>query len=70
MEKFKIINMKPNIKKTMTTYQFATEYNIGINKAYIIVNHAGFPAILLGRKKLILRCKIDEWLELHIGDIF
>lgn len=70
MEKYRIINMKHDKRKTMTTIEFAKEYGIGINSAYNIVHTKGFPAISLGRKKLIIRSKVDEWIEQHIGESF
>lgn len=56
-----------NNKKTMTIKEFASEYGIGINKAYEIVHSKGFPMVKCGRKIIILRSKVDVWLENHIG---
>lgn len=51
----------------MTVKQFCKEYGLGTNKAYQIVNIKGFPKIKLGRKIIIIRSKVDEWLIDHIG---
>ena len=49
-------------KKLITVKEFATEYNIGTNKAYEMVNSKGFPIVRLGRKILVIRDRIDEFL--------
>ncbi|WP_411679591.1 helix-turn-helix domain-containing protein [Clostridium thailandense] len=54
-------------KKTMTIKEFCSEYGIGINKAYEIVHVKDFPMIRCGRKIIILRSKVDNWMEKHIG---
>ena len=57
-------------KKLITVKEFVSEYGIGTNKAYEIVNSKGFPIIRLGKKILIVRDRIDEWLENNIGNNF
>ena len=57
-------------KKLITVKEFIEEYGIGTNKAYEIVNSKGFPVIRLGKKILIIRNKIDEWLDDNIGERF
>jgi excisionase family DNA binding protein len=57
-------------KKLITVKEFVSEYGIGTNKAYEIVNSKGFPVIRLGKKILIIRDRIDEWLENNIGNNF
>lgn len=47
--------------KTMSVKEFSKVYNIGMNNAYKIVNTAGFPAIRIGRKILIIRDQVDNW---------
>lgn len=54
-------------RKTMTVKEFCEEYGIGENKAYEIVNSKGFPMFKCGRKIIIIRSKVDEWLEDQIG---
>lgn len=56
--------------KSMSVREFCREYGIGYNKAYQIVNAEGFPMIKCGRKILIIRSKVDEWLENQIGKSF
>ena len=57
-------------KKLITVKEFINEYGVGANKAYEIVNSKGFPSIRLGKKILIIRNKIDEWLNDNIGESF
>ena len=57
-------------KKLITVKEFIEEYGIGTNKAYEIVNSKGFPVIRLGKKILIIRDRIDEWLNDNIGERF
>lgn len=53
--------------KVMSVKEFSNQYNIGINKAYELINIAGFPAIRFGRKVIIIRSKVQEWIEGQIG---
>lgn len=53
--------------KTMTVKEFCLEYGIGINKGYELVNCRNFPMIRFGRKIIIIRSKVDGWLEDQIG---
>lgn len=55
-------------KKTMGVKEFAEEYGIGINSAYAIVNSENFPMIRNGRKIIIIRSKIEDWLFSKIGN--
>lgn len=57
-------------KKLITVKEFAIEYGIGTNKAYEMVNSKGFPIIRLGKKILIVRDRIDEFLYRNIGSSF
>ena len=57
-------------KKLISVKEFASEYGLGANKAYEMVNSKGFPAIKLGRKILVVRDKIDEFLYNNIGNSF
>ena len=59
-----------NNKKLITVKEFATEYGIGTNKAYEMVNSKGFPIVKLGRKILVIRDKIDEFLYNNVGEKF
>ena len=57
-------------KKLITVKEFATEYSIGINKAYELVNSKGFPKIKIGKKIMIVREKVDEFINDNIGNSF
>lgn len=57
-------------KKLITVKEFAMEYGIGTNKAYEMVNSKGFPVVKLGRKILVIRDRIDEFLYSNIGATF
>lgn len=57
-------------KKLMTVAEFSKEYGIGLNKSYEIVNIKGFPVIRNGKKYLIIRDKVDEFLEQNISLVF
>ncbi len=59
-----------NNKKLITVKEFAMEYGIGTNKAYEMVNSKGFPIIRLGKKILIVRDRVDEFLYSNIGNSF
>lgn len=57
-------------KKLITVKEFAKEYGIGTNKAYEMVNSKGFPVVKLGRKILVIRDRIDEFLYNNVGNSF
>ena len=57
-------------KKLITVKEFAKEYGIGTNKAYERVNSKGFPVVKLGRKILVIRDRVDEFLYKSIGNSF
>ena len=57
-------------KKLITVKEFASEYGIGTNKAYEMVNSKGFPVVKLGRKLLVIKDKVDEFLYNNVGNKF
>ena len=57
-------------KLTLTVEEAAKKTGLGINKMYELVNAKGFPAITVGRRKLIVKSKFTEWLEDNIGKHF
>lgn len=57
-------------KLTLTVEEAAKQTGLGINKMYELVNAKGFPAISVGRRKLIVKSKFIEWLEDNIGKRF
>lgn len=56
--------------KVMTVKEFSQEYRINLKKCYEIVHSKGFPAIHFGKRIIIIRSKVDEWLESNIGKEF
>lgn len=38
-------------------------FGIGINKAYEITKYKGFPAVHIGRKIIIPKKQLEQWLE-------
>lgn len=56
-------------KLVMTVQEAADTMGLGINKMYELVHTKGFPVVTVGRKKLIIRSKFEEWLENNIGQI-
>lgn len=61
--------MKIN-SKTMSVKEFCGEYGVGINKGYELINSKDFPMVRLGRRIIIIRSKVDEWMETQIGKSF
>ncbi|QAA30363.1 helix-turn-helix domain-containing protein [Clostridium manihotivorum] len=59
-----------NIKKTMSVKEFSTEYGIGLNKAYELINSTNFPVIRCGKKYVIIRSKVDDWMFNQAGKCF
>lgn len=59
-----------SIVKTMTVKEFSATYGIGQNKAYELVNAQGFPMIRCGKKIIIIRSKVDEWISDQVGKCF
>lgn len=58
------------IKKTMSVREFANEYGIGVNKSYELVHIDTFPKIVVGKKIIIVKSMVDDWLEKNIGKYF
>jgi excisionase family DNA binding protein len=54
-------------KLVMTVQEAANTMGLGINKMYELIHTDGFPVISVGRKKLIVKSKFEEWLENNIG---
>ncbi len=70
MANYKVLKMSPDKKKAMSINEFAAEYGLGINKARQIIHAEGFPCIFNGNRAVIIRSKVDEFMEKHIGHIF
>jgi len=54
----------------MDVKTFSKEYGINLKKSYEIVHAKGFPMVKFGKKIVIIRNKVDEWLESNIGQQF
>lgn len=57
-------------KKTLTIKELAEVLQISENKARQLTHAKDFPVIVLGRTRLIVKSKLDEWLENNLGEIF
>lgn len=67
MEEYKILESRPDKRKTMRVKEFCEIYGVGFNKAYNLAHSANAPVIFNGRKILFIRSKTDEWIESLIG---
>lgn len=56
-------NIKEEKKKLMTVKEFCGEYGIGLNSGYQMVKETGAPVIRIGKKIMIIRSKVDIWIE-------
>ncbi len=57
-------------KKTLTIKELAEVLQISENKARQLTYAKDFPVIVLGRTRLTVISKLDEWLENNFGQIF
>lgn len=53
----------------MSVKELAEVLGVGMNKAYDLVKREDFPKVNLGNKHVILRNRLEEWLENNIGEI-
>jgi hypothetical protein len=58
MEEFK--------KKTMRVEEFAKEYDMNLTRAYEVARRPGFPSIRIGKRLVVLRDGLDQWIENEI----
>lgn len=66
-----IAEHKKNIKKkTLSVKELAEVLGISENKARQLTHAKGFPVLVLGRDRLTVISKLDEWLEENIGELF
>lgn len=72
LEEGKVIPLFKDYKKKvfMTPQEFSKEYQIGINKAYQLINIKGFPCIKNGNRYLIIKSQVDTWIISNIGLVF
>ena len=54
------------MSKNYTVNQLAEDWNIGLTKAYEIVNQPGFPSFRIGRKILIPIAEANDWQQKQI----
>ena len=52
-----------NRKMTLTVKEFAEELNISRNTAYQLADQKDFPSFRIGRRLLINRAMLQEWLN-------
>ena len=57
-------------KKLISVKEFAIEYGIGVNKAYELVHAKEFPTPPPPTKILVIKDKVDEWINNNIGNSF
>lgn len=63
------LQLKHDERLTMTVMELKEVLGIGTSKAYEIIHAQGFPVITVGRKKLIIKSKLNDWLENNAGKI-
>ncbi|MEL5900573.1 helix-turn-helix domain-containing protein [Clostridium sporogenes] len=56
-------------KKTLTVKELAKVLGLSENKARQLTHAKDFPVLVLGRTRLTIISKLDEWLEENIGEI-
>jgi excisionase family DNA binding protein len=52
-------------KLVYSVKETAQVLNIGMNAAYNLVNSKSFPKITLGRKILVPKKALEQWLDTH-----
>ena len=48
---------------TLTVRQFASQMQVSMPTAYVMVNQPGFPAFKAGKKILISRTALEKWID-------
>lgn len=54
-------------KKTLTVKELAQVLGISENKARQLTHAKDFPIIVIGRTRLVVLSKLDEWIENNLG---
>lgn len=54
-------------RKTYTVKELAEVLGVSENKARQLTHAKNFPVIILGRKRLTIISKLDEWIEGNLG---
>lgn len=57
-------------KITMTPKELSLELGIGLTKTYELIHVKGFPVVWNGNRAIILRSKVEGWIEDNIGICF
>lgn len=57
-------------RRTLTIQELAEVLGTSENKARQITHSKGFPILILGKSRLTIISKLDEWLESNIGQLF
>lgn len=60
------MNTTVNQKETLEVKDLPNIMSISIHKAYQLCSEPGFPAFRIGRKVLINRAKLNEWIDKQI----
>ncbi len=66
----KIQEHKKNVeRKTYSVKELAEVLGVSENKARQLTHAKDFPVIVLGKKRLTVISKLDDWIETHLGAI-
>ena len=64
----KIQEHKKNVdRKTYLVKELAEVLGVSENKARQLTHAKGFPVMVIGRKRLTIISKLDDWIEKNIG---
>lgn len=64
----KIQEHKKNVdRKTYSVKELAEVLGVSENKARQLTHAKGFPVMVIGRKRLTIISKLDDWIEKNIG---
>lgn len=55
-------------KMTLTVEEMAAQLNISRNTAYALTREHGFPSIKIGKRLLINRALLQQWLDAQCVD--
>ena len=56
-------------RKTLTIQELAEVLGTSPNKARQLTHAKDFPVIILGRSRLTIASKLDDWLENNLGKL-
>lgn len=55
--------------KYLTVKETQKYLKIGANKMNLLLRENGFPFVRLGKRVLVIREKLDEWMNSHINNV-